>query len=158
MNKIGTWLLSDRRGFRLVLLALAATLATVMTAGPALAQLEQEAEQDGESGGVDQTGDISGGGDNSNQCVAVQPTSNTGNAQTIITIEQYMSYIEEFDLDDIGSSIEIAPEQVVECDQAVNQAATASDTSSDAGSCSWSWDDGWWCYWSTDGSWWYYYY
>jgi len=177
---------------------------------------EQDSSQDAESGNANQSGEVSQSGDNSNQCVALQPVSNTGNAITDVDIiietpdgdqftkrakvkkrdrekpsdHQYnerdhdndndnhndnnndnnnrqrpgispstidiTDLADELDLDleDIGSTIELSPEQSVECNQAVNQAATASDTS-DAGYCTWYWDAGWWCYWSTDGSWWY---
>ena len=139
---------------------------------PAVAQTDQETDQEGESGDTDQSGEVLGSGDNSNQCVAVQPVSNTGNAITAVdiiiqlpsgkeakrfNIEDVSELVDELDLDleDIGSTIELAPEQQVECDQAVDQAATA--VTEDPGYCTWYWDAGWWCYWSTDGSWWYYY-
>ena len=141
-------------------------------AAPAVAQnlTEQEAEQEGESGDTDQSGRVSNTGDNANQCVGVQPVSNTGNAETQVDIiietpagHQYnkrfdlKDLVDELDLDleDIGSSIEIAPEMTVECAQEVQQAATAA-AEDDSGYCSWVWDDGWWCQWSTDGSWWAY--
>ena len=153
--RLGALLLSDRLGLRIVLLALAAALTAAMAASPALAQeVAQDTEQEGEGGELGQSGKVSQTGDNSNQCVALQPVGNTGNVQNIITIEQYQSYVEEFEFDDVGGSIEIAPEQIVECDQAVNQAATAANEEN-PGHCSWSWDDGWWCLWSTDHSWWY---
>jgi len=129
---------------------------------------EQDTEQDGESGETDQGVDVSQSGDNSNQCVGVQPVSNTGNAQTIVDViiqtpagDQYtkrydlLDLIDELDLDleDIGSSIEINPELTVECAQQIQQAASAAGV--DTGYCTWYWDGGWWCYWSTDGSWWF---
>jgi hypothetical protein len=150
----------------LVLLASAITI-------PAVAQTDQESDQEGESGESDQSGEVSNLGDNSNQCVAVMPVSNTGNAITDLDIliqlptgeqrttrqdRQYvLDLIDELDLDleDIGSTIELDPEQQVECNQAVEQAAAAANE--DPGYCTWYWDAGWWCYWSTDGSWWYYY-
>ncbi len=113
---------------------------------PAVAQTEQETDQEGESGETDQSGEVLGSGDNSNQCVAVQPVSNTGNALTDIdivlqyptgqqakrfNIQDFIDLIDELDLDleDVGSTIELDPEQAVECAQAVDQAATASDNS-----------------------------
>jgi hypothetical protein len=113
---------------------------------PAVAQTEQESYQEGESGETDQSGEVLGSGDNSNQCVAVQPVSNTGNALTDIdivlqyptgqqakrfNIQDFIDLIDELDLDleDVGSTIELDPEQAVECAQAVDQAATASDNS-----------------------------
>jgi hypothetical protein len=140
---------------------------------PAVAQTEQETDQEGESGDTDQSGEVSNSGDNSNQCVAVQPVSNTGDAITAVdiiiqlpsgkeakrfNIEDVSDLVDELDLDleDIGSTIELDPEQAVECTQAVDQASSA--VNEEAGYCTWYWDAGWWCYWSTDGSWWYYYY
>ena len=114
---------------------------------PAVAQTDLESEQEGESGESDQSGEVLNEGDNANQCVAVQPVSNTGNAITDLDIviqlptgEQQttrhdrnyvLDLIDELDLDleDIGSTIELDPEQAVECAQAVDQAATASDDS-----------------------------
>ena len=110
---------------------------------PAVAQTDQESDQEGQSGESDQSGEVSNSGDNSNQCVAVQPVSNTGNAITDVNIviqlptgqdvkqfdiEDVADLIDELDLDleDIGSTIEMDPEQAVECAQAVDQAAAAS--------------------------------
>src|SRR5215211_5829993 len=194
---------------RLSLTLLLALVLLASGAAPAAAQsTSQESDQDAESGEIGQSGEVLNSGDNSNQCVALQPVANTGNAETEVDIiietpegdqftkrakinkrdrekpsdHQYnerdhdrgndndnnnnnrqrpdiidiSDLADELDLDleDIGSTIELSPEQKVECNQAVNQAATASDTS-DAGSCSWYWEAGWWCLWSTDGSWWF---
>ncbi len=157
-------------------LSLALILALALLASsftiPAVAQTDQETDQEGESGDTDQSGEVSNSGDNANQCVAVQPVSNTGNAITDIdivleyptgqaakrfNIQDFIDLVDELDLDleDVGSTIELDPEQAVECAQTVNQAATAANE--DPGYCTWYWDAGWWCYWSTDGSWWYYY-
>ena len=74
----------------------------------------------------------------------MQPVSNTGNAITAVdiivqlpsgkeakrfNIEDVAQLIDELDLDleDIGSTIEMDPEQAVECAQAVDQAATAAN-------------------------------
>ena len=128
---------------------LALILALVLLASftiPAVAQTDQESDQEGESGDTDQSGEVSNSGDNANQCVAVQPVSNTGNALTDIdividyptgqaakrfNIQDFIDLADELDLDleDIGSTIELDPEQAVECAQAVNQAATATDYS-----------------------------
>ena len=192
---------------RLSLTLILALVLLASGAAPAAAQTtSQDSEQDAESGKIGQTAGVDQSGDNSNQCVALQPVANTGNAETDVDIiietpdgqqftkrakvnkrdrekpsdHQYnerdhdrgndndnnkrprpgiidiTDLADELDLDleDIGSTIELSPEQKVECNQAVNQAATASDTS-DEGSCSWYWEAGWWCLWSTDGSWWF---
>ena len=129
-------------------LSFALILALVLLASgfavPAAAQTDLESEQEGESGEADQLGDIEGSGDSSNQCVGLQPVINTGNALTAIDviielptgeqetkrrdIEAVLDIIDELDLDleDIGSTIEMDPEQAVECAQAVDQAAAAS--------------------------------
>ena len=140
-------------------LILALVLLASGFAVPAAAQTDLESEQEGESGEADQSADLSQSGDNSNQCVGVQPVSNTGNAITAIDIilqlptgeqelkrhdtEAFLDLIDELDLDleDIGSTIELDPEQAVECAQAVDQAATASDDSD-------YWSDYWSAYWS----------
>jgi hypothetical protein len=128
---------------------LALILALVLLASftiPAVAQTDQESDQEGESGDTDQWGEVLGSGDNANQCVAVQPVSNTGNALTDIdiiidyptgqaakrfNIQDFIDLADELDLDleDIGSTITLDPEQAVDCAQAVNQAATATDSS-----------------------------
>ena len=111
---------------------------------PAAAQTDQESEQEGEAGDVDQLAEVLGEGDNSNQCVGLQPVSNSGNALTAVDIiiqlptgqdvkrldiQAVLDLIDELDLEleDLGSSIEMDPEQAVECAQAVEQAATASE-------------------------------
>jgi hypothetical protein len=108
------------------LMLLAALLAMVVVAAvPALAQVSQENEQDADSGDLNQTSTITGGGDNSNQCVGQQITGNTGNSQNQTNILQYASE-GEFEFDDSGSFIAENPVNTTKCDQQVNQAASAS--------------------------------
>ena len=136
-------LIRSSSGLRLrFALILALVLLAPGFAVPAAAQIDQESEQEGEGGDADQSGEVSNEGDNSNQCVAVQPVSNTGNAITDIDIvlelptgrdvkrfdtNDVLDLIDELDLDleDVGSTIELSPEHAVECAQAVDQAATA---------------------------------
>jgi len=126
-------------------LILALVLLASVFAAPAHAQTtEQESEQEAESGAIDQLGEVLNEGDNANQCVALQPVSNTGDALTAVDIiiqfptrqeakrldiKAVLDLIDELDLDleDLGSTIELDPEQAVECAQAVDQAATASE-------------------------------
>ena len=68
---------------------------------------------------------VSGGGDNSSQCVGIQGVANTGNAQNLTGVVQYGSEADDFDFEDLGSSIEVSPENSTTCDQQVNQAASA---------------------------------
>ena len=57
---------------KLVLSAVAMTAAMIVFAAPAMAlEIEQEVEQEAESGDVDQSFEVFGGGDNSNQSVGV---------------------------------------------------------------------------------------
>ena len=143
-------------------LILALVLLVLGFAVPAAAQTDLESEQDAESGESDESAEVLNEGDNSNQCVGVQPVSNTGNAITDLDIilqlptgeqeirrhdtQAFLDLIDELDLDleDIGSTIELDPEQAVECAQAVDQAATASDYS-----------DYWSAYWDAYWSWYY---
>ena len=104
--------------------ALAAMLA--VAAVPAIAQVTQETEQEGESGEVDQSFEVTGGGDNSNQCAGIQGVANTGNTQNVIDVVQYGSTADDFEFDEVDSSIDVSPTSETTCDQQVNQAATAS--------------------------------
>jgi hypothetical protein len=88
--------------------------------------ITQDNEQDADSGDVNQSFDVTGGGDNSNQCVGLQGVANTGNAQNQIGVIQYASEADDFDFEDSGASIEVSPENSTTCDQQVNQAASAS--------------------------------
>ena len=87
--------------------------------------VSQDVEQDAESGDVDQSFSVTGGGDNSNQCAGIQGVANTGNAQNQTGVIQYASEADDFDFEDSGASIEVSPSNSTTCDQQVNQAATA---------------------------------
>jgi len=86
----------------------------------------QESEQDADSGDIDQSFNITGGGDNSNQCVGIQGAANTGNAQNQIGVIQYGSEADDFEFEDVGSTITVSPTNTTSCTQQVNQAASAS--------------------------------
>ena len=83
-------------------------------------------EQEGESGELDQSFEVSSSGDNSNQCVGIQGVGNTGNAQSLTDVLQYGSTADEFEFEEVGSTITVSPSNSTSCDQQVNQAATAS--------------------------------
>ena len=91
--------------------------------GPAISQ---ESEQDAESGELNQSFNVSQTGDNSNQCVGIQGVANTGNAQNQTSLIQYGSEADDFEFDEVGSTITVSPENSTTCDQQVNQAASAS--------------------------------
>jgi hypothetical protein len=113
------------------LMLLAALLAMLVVAAvPAIAQIDQEGEQESESGEVDQTFTVTSEGDNSNQCANIQGVANTGNAQNQIDLIQYGSDADDFEFDEVGSNIDVSPSNSTECDQQVNQAASASVDSS----------------------------
>jgi hypothetical protein len=88
--------------------------------------ITQDNEQDADSGEVNQSFNVTGGGDNSNQCVGLQGVANTGNAQNQTSLIQYASEADDFDFDETGSTITVSPTNTTDCTQAVNQAASAS--------------------------------
>ncbi|HEX2109763.1 MAG TPA: hypothetical protein VHF70_10885 [Rubrobacteraceae bacterium] len=109
------------------LILLAALLAMLAVAAiPALAQVTQETEQEGESGDLDQSFEVTGSGDNSNQCANIQGVGNTGNSQNVIDVIQYSGEADDFEFEEVGSSIDVSPTNTATCDQQVNQAASAS--------------------------------
>jgi hypothetical protein len=89
--------------------------------------LNQDVEQEAESGDVDQSFDVSGTGDNSNQTAGIQGVANTGNAQNVIDVTQVGGDADDFEFDDVGSSIEVSPSSTTDSAQRVNQSASASD-------------------------------
>src|SRR5215210_4874285 len=88
--------------------------------------ISQSNEQEADSGDVDQSFNVTGGGENSNQCVGVQGAANTGNAQNQIGVLQYGSEADDFEFEDVGSTITVSPTNTTSCTQQVNQAASAS--------------------------------
>ncbi len=109
------------------LMLLAALLAMLTVAAvPAIAQIGQEGEQESESGEVDQSFDVSSTGDNSNQCANIQGVGQTGNVQNQLDLIQYGSDADDFEFDEVGSTITTSPSNTTTCDQQVNQAASAS--------------------------------
>ncbi len=143
------------RRFKLIL-ALAATMAALMafSAAPAMAAPDDDFffvdcddfdfdgfceddfffdgdgfgdfEQEAESGDIDQSFDVSRTGDNSNQSANIQGVANTGSAQNQIDLLQYGSDADDFEFDDVGSDIDVSPENSFESNQRVNQSAAAS--------------------------------
>ena len=85
----------------------------------------QSFQQEAESGDVNQSFNVSGGGDNSNQCVGIQGVANTGNAQNQVGVIQYGSAADDFSFEDSGASITVSPNSITSCDQRVNQSASA---------------------------------
>jgi hypothetical protein len=109
------------------LMLLAALLAMLaLAAVPVIAQVSQEEEQEGESAELNQDFSVTGSGDNSTQCVGIQGVGNTGNAQNLTDVLQYGSTADEFEFEEVGSTITVSPTNTTTCDQQVNQAASAS--------------------------------
>jgi hypothetical protein len=83
---------------------------------------------------TDETGDVTldtsivNTGDNSNQCAAPLQFGNTGNNQNAQGFSQFGSEADDVEFE--GSTFEFVPEQAVECDQSVEQAASASSSGS----------------------------
>ena len=106
---------------------LAALLAMLTVAAiPAIAQVTQEDEQEAESGELDQSFEVTGSGDNSNQCANIQGVGNTGNSQNVIDVIQYSGEVDDWEFEEVGSDIDVSPTNTATCDQQVNQAASAS--------------------------------
>jgi LPXTG-motif cell wall-anchored protein len=108
---------------RLTLLA-AVLVMMLVTSAPALAQVEQEDEQEGESGEVDQSFDVSSSGGSANQCAEILAAAQSGNAQNSQELIQADSDADDFEFEDAGSSIDVSPEVAEECEQTINQAAS----------------------------------
>ena len=108
------------------MMLLAALLAMLIVAAvPAIAQIGQESEQETESGEVDQSFTVTSEGDNSNQCANIQGVANTGNTQNQLDLIQYGSEADDFEFDEVGSTLTVSPASSTTCDQQVNQAASA---------------------------------
>ena len=118
-----TLAVEGQKSKRLTLLA-AVLLMVLVTSAPALAQVEQEDEQEGESGEVDQSFDASSSGDSANQCAEILAAAQSGNAQNIQDLIQTDSDADDFEFEDGGSSIDVSPELTEECEQTINQAAS----------------------------------
>ena len=125
-------LTAERKGSALKkLMMVAMILAMVLAVAiPAMAQVGQEGEQETESGDVDQDFSVTSEGDNSSQCANVQGTAQTGNSQNQLDLLQYVSEADDFEFDEVGSTLTVNPNEDVDdvytCTTQVNQAASAS--------------------------------
>ena len=105
---------------------LVATMAMgLLIAAPAIAQVGQEGEQEGESGEVDQSFEVSGSGSNGNSCAPLQGSAQSGNSQNQGNVVQERSESDDFEFDETGSDISSSGSNSTECVQEVNQAASA---------------------------------
>jgi hypothetical protein len=131
---------------KLVLTVAAVMAATLVFAAPAMADVEQEAE----SGDVDQSFEVSGDGNNSNQSAGIQGVTNTGNTQSALQVNGLNDDFDnedfffddddnlfflfddgfdngDFEFEDVGAEIDLSPESSFSSNQSVDQSATASD-------------------------------
>ena len=105
---------------------LVATMAMgLLIAAPAIAQVGQEGEQEGESGEVDQSFTVTGSGSNGNSCAPLQGSAQSGNSQDQGNVVQERSASDDFEFDEVGSDIASSGSNSTECIQEVNQAASA---------------------------------
>jgi LPXTG-motif cell wall-anchored protein len=112
------------------LILLAAMLAIVLFAsGPAVAQVEQESEQEGESGEVGQSFEVSSSGGSANQCAEILAAAQSGNAQNVSDVIEADSDADDIEFEEGGSSIGVSPELAEACEQTINQAASAAGKS-----------------------------
>ena len=118
----------------LVLLAVGALVLALAVPAMAIGGLvEQDTEQDGESGETDQGFGVSGSGNSANQCAGIQGVAQTGNAQNDTSLAQYRSRAAEFNLEGVGSNITADGNNQTRCEQGVNQAAVASGDNTGTG-------------------------
>ena len=110
---------------KLMLLAAALAMALTTTV-PAVAQVGQEGDQEGESGEIDQSFTVTGSGDSANQCAALLGGAQSGNSQNQIGLAQSdESEADDFEPDETGSDVTLSPELAEECEQIINQAAAS---------------------------------
>jgi hypothetical protein len=89
--------------------------------------IDQDVEQEAESGDIDQDFDVTGTGDNSNQTASTQGVANTGNAQNVIDVVQVGGDADDLEFDDVGSSITVSPSSTTDSVQRIGQAASAAN-------------------------------
>jgi hypothetical protein len=100
------WILLAAMAAMVLVAAIPATvgIADTSTSQNVAKEVTQDSELEAESGEVDQTFEVTGSGDNSNQCAGVQGVSNTAPQQGGINILQYDSEADEFEFEDVGGA------------------------------------------------------
>jgi LPXTG-motif cell wall-anchored protein len=107
------------------LISLAAMLAMVLVAAaPAIAQVSQESEQGVDSGDSSQSFTVSGSGASANDCAAILAAAQSGNGANSTGVLQSNGANNGVKVDDSGN-FTINPELAEECEQKINQAASA---------------------------------
>src|SRR5215210_2549308 len=97
----------------------------LLVAVPAMAQNEQDSEQEADSGDVGQSFTITGGGSNGSSCTPLQGSAQSGNSQNQVDVDQSNSTTDDFEFEESGSNITSSGSSSTECKQEVNQAASA---------------------------------
>src|SRR5215210_4149848 len=97
----------------------------LLVAVPAMAQNEQDSEQEADSGEVGQSFTITGGGSNGSSCTPLQGSAQSGNSQNQVDVDQSNSTTDDFEFEESGSNITSSGSSSTECKQEVNQAASA---------------------------------
>src|SRR5215218_9835657 len=112
---------------KLMLLAMMLTLVLV-AAVPVIAQEVGFDDQELESGEISTETNISIEGNNNNQCTGLLQFGQTGNFANQQGTAQYDTGEDGFEQEFSGPETEFAPENGTECEQAVQQASSASST------------------------------
>jgi hypothetical protein len=120
--------------------------------GGGVFEIAQESKQEGESGDADQSVAVTSTGDNSDQCAGSQGDVQTGNAQDLTDLAQVDAEADDFESEEVGSTIESSPEARTECTQEVNEAASASIPAANISFCWWGSDGWYYCYWPDWGT------
>src|SRR5829696_3989627 len=110
------------------LILFAAVLAMVLLASaPVIAQEVGFDDQELESGDIETETSLSIEGNHNDQCAGLLQFGNTGNFANEQGTSQY-DISDEFEQEFAGPEIEFAPENETGCEQAVQQASSASST------------------------------
>jgi LPXTG-motif cell wall-anchored protein len=97
----------------------------LVAAAPAIAQVKQSSEQRVESGDASQTFTVAGSGVSANQCAAILVAAQSGNGVNSTGVLQANGDDNEVEVNNSGN-LAVSPELAEECEQKINQAATAS--------------------------------
>jgi LPXTG-motif cell wall-anchored protein len=97
----------------------------LVAAAPAIAQVKQSSEQRVESGDASQTFTVAGSGVSANQCAAILVAAQSGNGVNSTGVLQANGDDNEVEANNSGN-LAVSPELAEECEQKINQAATAS--------------------------------
>lgn len=109
-------------------LLVAMVAAAMLSAAPAMGQIDNNLDQDTDSGDAEQTFTVTGGESAANQCAAILAAAQTGNSQDSTGSIESNSDTGESEQEEAGSNLTVSPELAEECEQTINQAAAASST------------------------------